>query len=166
MGQWSNWTTCEVILKECGAGRQHRSRQIATPPRGGGEGCPVLGQTRKCTVPCPKPKGHTKTLFVDLKVKLYKNHYHIQNDATIPLSSDNCTLSQWSKWTECTKTCDGGSQIRRRSGEGENCPHLSEAKKCNNDPCPGHISLFSANYPVSHILIMTLSPHTHLNSMP
>ena len=163
VGQWSNWSTCEVILKDCGAGRQKRSRRIATPKSGGGTACPVLNQTRKCTVPCPKPKGHTRTLIAAFKEDVillkYQNHNHIPNDAIILLSSDNCTLSQWSKWSECTKTCDGGSTIRRRSGEGENCPHLSEARKCKDNPCPGHISLLSANHRISHTLIMTTSSH-------
>ena len=55
----------------------------------------------------------------------------------------NCTWANWESWGECTKTCDGGSQMRsRRISQpsmygGEECsgsPAILQA--CNTAPCP------------------------------
>ncbi|KAM9839429.1 LOW QUALITY PROTEIN: SCO-spondin [Aulostomus maculatus] len=50
----------------------------------------------------------------------------------------------WTNWTECTKSCGGGVQSRRREcdspspeGEGDYCEGLgTEVKACNTDHCP------------------------------
>ncbi|KAM4544149.1 SCO-spondin [Fundulus diaphanus] len=52
--------------------------------------------------------------------------------------------SQWSDWTECTKSCGGGIQSRRRhcdsptpEGDGNYCEGLgTEVRACNTDHCP------------------------------
>ena len=58
----------------------------------------------------------------------------------------NGGYSLWSEWTECTKTCGGGTRARERTctdpapvGNGKGCDHLGEPEenqKCNEDPCP------------------------------
>uniref|UniRef100_A0A3Q2CH68 SCO-spondin n=1 Tax=Cyprinodon variegatus TaxID=28743 RepID=A0A3Q2CH68_CYPVA len=52
--------------------------------------------------------------------------------------------SQWTDWTECTKSCGGGVQSRRRQcdspppeGDGDYCEGLgTEVRGCNTDHCP------------------------------
>ncbi|CAG5895700.1 unnamed protein product [Menidia menidia] len=52
--------------------------------------------------------------------------------------------SQWSNWTECTKSCGGGVRSRKRScdspspeGEGNYCEGLgTEVRGCNMEHCP------------------------------
>lgn len=52
---------------------------------------------------------------------------------------------EWSNWTDCTKSCGGGIQSRRREcdspspeGEGNYCEGLgTEVIACNTDHCPG-----------------------------
>lgn len=52
---------------------------------------------------------------------------------------------EWSSWTDCTKSCGGGVQTRRRQcdspvpeGEGSYCEGLgTEVIGCNTNHCPG-----------------------------
>lgn len=54
----------------------------------------------------------------------------------------DCELSEWKKWSECDKECDGGKQTRTRTiikdskNGGKECGNLKETKKCNTNPCP------------------------------
>ena len=52
--------------------------------------------------------------------------------------------AEWSQWSPCTKTCDGGSQLRHRV-----CATLfednldcvgdqSQVRQCNARPCKGY----------------------------
>ena len=57
-------------------------------------------------------------------------------------------FTSWSEWTECSKTCGGGSQARSRkclideTGGASNCRGgLVEVRNCHSQPCPGMISL-------------------------
>lgn len=57
-------------------------------------------------------------------------------------------FTSWSEWTECSKTCGGGSQARSRkclideTGGASNCRGgLVELRNCNSQPCPGMISV-------------------------
>ena len=54
----------------------------------------------------------------------------------------NCMWNSWQNWDECSKSCGGGSQIRRRSIKsfqqcGGTCPgSSSDSKECNKYICP------------------------------
>ena len=58
----------------------------------------------------------------------------------------NCELEEWSEWTECTQTCDGG--IRRREKKvvegaqsqkaGDICKGEKEEDVCNKNQCGGN----------------------------
>ena len=62
----------------------------------------------------------------------------------------NGVWGQWSSFTECSMSCDGGTQTRRRvcdspapAGVGDQCPgDAEEAQSCNSDPCPGMCNLY------------------------
>ena len=59
--------------------------------------------------------------------------------------------TQWGKWSECSKTCGGGEQKRKRVCEVPKlrfsfdrkhsvCPGDDmEKRKCNKNPCPGEL---------------------------
>jgi len=59
----------------------------------------------------------------------------------------NGGYSDWGPYGECSKTCGGGEQTRKRtctnpppSHDGEDCSTLgpdSSTRECNNQECPG-----------------------------
>ena len=52
--------------------------------------------------------------------------------------------SEWSSWTQCSKTCGGGIKARERSctnppqkGNGQSCAgEVEETGACSENPCP------------------------------
>ena len=70
----------------------------------------------------------------------------VQFHSFFPLVDGN--WEQWSKWSECTKTCKQGTQARKRECNspaaqygGKKCPGKSmQTQDCNkNVPCPGEV---------------------------
>jgi len=61
----------------------------------------------------------------------------------------DCELADWSPWEKCSKSCNGGIEIRRKyileeaRGMGkcahEDSPERFEEKPCNMDPCPPNL---------------------------
>lgn len=60
---------------------------------------------------------------------------------TQPCPSD-CVVSTWTAWASCSKTCGGGSTLRKRmitahpKSGGSSCPVLKQSKGCNEKSCP------------------------------
>jgi hypothetical protein len=59
-------------------------------------------------------------------------------------SCDACAYGQWQEWSECSKTCEGGTKSRVRevltAGEAaqEQCP-VDDNANCNMQPCPHRV---------------------------
>ena len=161
VGEFGDFSVCS---KTCGGGTQARSRKVITPKTGNGKECPTLSETivcntqscpRNCTVTpfsdfgeCSKTcGGGSKSRFRDI----------IQNQTgtglpcptlseTVECNTQSCNLGDcvvtpFSDFSECSKTCGGGSKSRFRdilvpqSGTGLPCPTLSETVECNTQPC-------------------------------
>ena len=58
------------------------------------------------------------------------------------LFTAEASWSTWGSWSSCTKTCGRGRSDRYRScSGGSTCPgDGSEARWCNNNSCPGHLT--------------------------
>jgi hypothetical protein len=54
----------------------------------------------------------------------------------------HCTVTDWTTWSTCSKTCGAGSAMRTRkvkkAGKDARCPALKETKKCLVDECASH----------------------------
>ncbi len=77
-------------------------------------------------------KGGTDTATVTITVNGVK-------EKPVPV---DCVVSDWSEFSECSKSCGGGTQTRTRTisvkpeNGGKECPVLTESKVCNTESCP------------------------------
>ena len=103
---WSSWSACTRPSSSGKALFQVRTRTITTRPMFGGRHCPHMKQAREC-----RGAGGASQR-----------------------KPQHCDLSRWSSWSSCTK----GFHYRKRTVlqlpafGGQNCPHLKEARECQN----------------------------------
>eukprot|EP00731_Ephydatia_muelleri_P026831 Em0018g931a len=162
-GEWSNWTECS---RSCGGGRQSRVRECLSDGRKSlnctgnrvevracnTQCCPVNGgfaswsgwsncsvtcgngtqnRTRSCSNPAPACGGDNCTgAALDLRACVMT-----------PCPVD-CAWSNWTEWSACNQTCNGGWHYRTRSSSpalygGKICTGPSRQDEiCNPQPCP------------------------------
>merc|ERR1719163_1488854 len=156
----------EECTKECASGEQRLSRTVMTHPNGGAK-CLPLAAVRKCNMqPCPVDckvgawSGWSKCSSecgggVQQRLREVKRAMKYggkpcgetsetkacQNQAC----ERDCELSRWTKWSSCSKDCDGGTQKRQRfiktpaQGSGKCAKSWSskrlQFKKCNMQRC-------------------------------
>jgi hypothetical protein len=152
--------------KKCGGGVQVMSRKVMMPPEGGTQ-CLPLEQNRTCNdSPCPvdckvaewttwsrcsaQCGGGVTQRARDIITHMMHNGKPC--GATSEAKSCNvqacdkaCKLNKWTKWSKCSKQCDGGTQKRTKfvaeeaTGEGkcpdESAPERLQYKKCNYKRC-------------------------------
>ena len=57
------------------------------------------------------------------------------------------TWSSWQRWSSCSVTCDEGTQRRRRTCQGTNCPGSSTlTRRCSRSSCPNQIRSESSTW--------------------
>jgi len=109
----SQWSVFSTCTLPCGGGKQTRTREVTSQRRNGGAICPVLKETRPC----------------------------LSSHRDLERCPNDCLVSSWSAWGECSKQCGGGTQLRHRnvtqnpSSRGRPCPAISESKHCNVELC-------------------------------
>jgi hypothetical protein len=105
------WSSWSTCTKSCGAGKHGRSRVVATPAVHGGKECGALTEEGDCN--------HT-------------------DDKLCPV---HCAVSEWSGWTQCSKSCGSGFKSHERSileaplRGGTACPVLEQTVACNGHEC-------------------------------
>ena len=126
---WSNWGSWNGCSKSCGGGRSSRRRSCI-----GGRVTSCSGVSvdeRLCNSnACPGGCGNV-TVMTHTVCFLPKG-----------LFTAEASWSTWGSWSSCTKTCGRGRSDRYRScSGGSTCPgDGSEARWCNNNSCPGHLT--------------------------
>jgi len=162
--EWSEWAppTCLGLCE--------RHREIAEPNNFCGQPCHgPLTETKFCEPDCEKPPQNCETsewsdwtkctelcgggqTFRERKVTQFPKHGGLvcstELTQTKPCNThvcnepQNCVLSDWEPWTECTRTCEGGVQKRVRRIEavamygGVPCQgDLKEVRACHEEAC-------------------------------
>ncbi|XP_065187399.1 SCO-spondin-like isoform X2 [Sycon ciliatum] len=171
-GMWSDWGGWNHCSKSCGTGEQRRVRACNNPvPEHGGQRCAGrLAQTRACFQQnCPVDGNWTRwsewsdcsrTCDGGVRARsrsctqpepLYGGNQCDGDAAELEQCQQSpCPVdgeyTEWSTWTECTKSCGGGERMRSRACTdpepqhgGQGCDRLganAEQQPCNVDSCP------------------------------
>lgn len=162
LGKWEP----RSCTKKCGGGTQRLARKVMMPDKGGAK-CLPLNQNRTCNdKPCPvdcKVATWSKWSSCSAQcgggvsqrardVEVHMRHGGKSCGETTQAKSCNmhacdkdCKLAAWTKWTPCSKQCDGGTQRRSKfvtekaTGDGkcadEADPTRLQYKKCNYKAC-------------------------------
>lgn len=154
----SDWVPGECSVS-CGGGVRALTREITTPKSVGGAACPVLTASEDCNKQeCPvdciledwngwsacTAKCGGGVTERQRMVRVEPLHGGEPCGETVEATSCNmdscdkdCELHDWTAWTECSKECDGGVQVRFR--------HISE-QAVGDGQCPSSDSIVRMNY--------------------
>jgi hypothetical protein len=162
VSEWAEWSACTL---SCGTGSQTRGRNVTVPAEHEGLACPRLSEEDSCNrhdcpVDCATSNwgywglcdaecnggNKTRTRLVT-RSQGYGgiecaalSETAVCNTVRCPV---DCAVSEWTGWSECDKTCGGGTNSQTRSvivevqHGGEACPALSATASCNIDGCAG-----------------------------
>jgi len=162
----SKWDP-ESCTKVCGGGQQKLTRNIMTHPDNGAK-CLHLGAMKQCNMqPCPvdcklatwagwskcsaECGGGVQQRLREVKVAMKFGGKPCDSNSETQACNNqacekNCVLSSWTRWSQCSKDCDGGTQKRQKivsqpaEGAGKCSGRWSrerlEYKKCNMRRCP------------------------------
>lgn len=117
VSKWSDWGGCTTT---CGSGQETRQRAILVEAQTGG---------RACDFPLEEVRGCDEGTGSD-------------DRGQCPIQ--NCAWADWSEWTTCSKTCDGGGQQTRLRSiatqatiGGKPCDpeEMAQTKPCGGEPC-------------------------------
>lgn len=173
-GDWAPWGPCEGA---CGEGQMTRRREVISGARGECSGptetapcfvspCPVdcvttdWSEWSECDTPCGGGEmKRTRELIAGAANggKKCGNLWELKTCNEYPCinQAEDCIMSAWSDWSQCTKSCGGGTHTRRRSitkrkislivpplllllapgRGGEPCADLYEKTGCNLQRC-------------------------------
>jgi len=164
---WGNWTECSST---CGpTAKRTRTRSVVTAAAHGGWSCPDTVQAETCGhAACPvdcvlsawgdwQACSATCESGVERRFRTVVHNASSGGVACGALTGTklcqrgacpvHCTVSEWGSWSDCTKTCQGGTHWRARAvvahaaNGGYVCPSLQETLPCHEQPCPEDCNL-------------------------
>merc|ERR1719424_731136 len=182
----------EACTKKCAHGQQKLSRSVMSHPSGGAKCLPLAATGVSCNrSPCPvncklepwggwakcssKCGGGLQTRVRDVKqaMRYDGNPCAATSEAkqcNVASCEKNCVLHEWTKWTSCSKDCDGGSQKRQKmikepaEGAGKCAgtwaPDRLEYKKCAMHRCkvPDANKVMKCEQSLDIVLVMDGTP--------
>jgi hypothetical protein len=159
VSSWASFTSCS---KSCGGGKKVRMRWVTQQAYHKGTICPVLKEVVDCNAHhCPidcvmaewKVWGEcsascstgtrTRSRVVSVPANLGGKPCSLIVSQTSSCfrgpCPQECKVSAWGAWGECSKPCGSGFRVRTRSvvqmGIYHKCPWLSATDRCNNHSC-------------------------------
>jgi len=157
---WGEWSACS---QGCGGGTRFRTATITTPPTDGGKVCPALREDERCNIfPCPvdckvsdwSPWTECSASCGGGKAFRYRRVdqqpkagglacpiLSLWRDCAVAPCPEDCEMTPWTDWSDCSTTCEGGFIRRSRrvlkpAANGGICGGREEVKPCNAGvPC-------------------------------
>jgi hypothetical protein len=154
VSDWSAWLECNPQTS-----LQYRTATVEYQPRNGGKSCPALIESRHCVLDCGVSDwssfedcsqvcgGGKQTRYRVVEIEPSGGGLECpalqeeQDCNTAACGENDCQVSVWSSWGDCTKTCGGGAKHRARTVtrakklDGKVCPNLTEEQPCNTQLC-------------------------------
>merc|ERR1719199_2261759 len=127
LGDWDEWASCTA---SCAGGTKTRERAVVTAAQHGGEECGNTTETIPCNLfACPTPQPTPMPTP--------------QPTPRPTPAPQDCEVSNWSAYSECTQECGGGLMVRNRTivpaRYGGTCAvdetDVEEVAPCNPQPC-------------------------------
>jgi len=160
VSDWGQWGACSVT---CGWGSKTRARHLLRDATYGGKKCPLKseqmpchefhcpvhcsvsawGTWADCTRSCGRGShSRSRTVLEHAQSGGYTcPELTNERECNVDPCPVNCIVSHWMGWRECSKSCGGGVQVRKRivlqprAHDGVGCPLLEEQQSCNNASC-------------------------------
>ncbi|PIK51722.1 putative SCO-spondin-like [Apostichopus japonicus] len=171
-GGWSLWSSWSECTHSCGWGTRYRHRTCTSPaPMYGGsfcvgtaqagascliQDCPVdarwgrWGPWTPCSHTCGSNGTYTRTRLCNAPPALYGGEdctgiNNMTSDCYVTRCEIDGGWSDWSQWSDCSRSCETGSELRNRTCDnppptppyGEDCHGPSnQSRECNVHICP------------------------------
>jgi len=154
----------EECTKVCNKGMQKLTRSVLTHPNGGAKCLPLAAERTCNNIPCPidcklstwsgwskcsaECGGGVQQRLREMKMAMRYNgkpcgETSESQSCNGQACEKDCALSSWTKWSMCSKECDGGTRKRQKfvteqpMGAGE-CPDRWDMKRLEYEQCAMH----------------------------
>jgi hypothetical protein len=186
----SPWSP-EACSAKCAGGDQKLTRSVMSHPNGGTKCLPLSAKKRCNRSPCPvncalaqwsgwsrcssKCGGGLSQRVRDVKVPMQYEGKQCgttsqAKQCNVEACEKDCVLHSWTRWTSCSKSCDGGTRKRERmvaeasEGAGECAskwaPSRLQYLPCSQHRCrvPDHTKVMKCNQSMDVVLVLDGTP--------